>query len=200
LTASVDQAWLSLRDLRFRQSCNRPDQRADARGPLLVDLVSGRASGLPERLLVEAARYCRLTASMRPAEGAAVPEMRGVPVLVRGQRRDGVPFILRSRRIELLNLQARDREGFAVGKGTSRIFVAADVARWMSGIDLASAEVTRDWRGPLVTINERTNSQLLEVFERHFARGLLLFRDRDGNGVLSAEERSETECLASGVP
>ncbi len=202
VVATVEQVWLALRDLRFRRDCSRPSQRVDVRGPVVAELVGGRTTGLPGRIPLAATRYCRMAATLRAADATTAPggaELRGVPVLIHGRRTDGVPFVLRSRRIELLSLEAADREGFALKAGGTRLFMAVDLARWMRGLDLAVAEVSHDWRGAVILIDERSNSHLLETFEQRFASGLRLFLDRDGNGVLTPDERGEASALASGA-
>lgn len=203
--AQIEEIWISMKDVRLHEAstCRKGSQRVQVRGPITGELVSGRAVGLPDSAVVEAGRYCGLELTLRRAKGTTAgvpPKLRGASILVEGRRGDGVRFLVRSRLETTPWLGALPAQGFEVADGTARLFLAVDAARWMAGLDLAAAEVTDDGSTRVIRIDDKSNPELLAVFERNVAAGLSLFRDADGDGLLGADERAPEDVLASGGP
>jgi hypothetical protein len=70
--------------------------------------------------------------------------------------------------------------------GDDEVWILAfDVARWLEGIDLSSATPTPEGE---IRIDADTEPELLQRFDDNLRRSLDLFRDRDGDGALSAGE------------
>ena len=120
--------------------------------------------------------------------------MRGATVMVRGRRDDGARFVLRSRRRDLVQLVAPPK-GVKIAAGRSRLILAADLGRWMAGIDLAAVPPGRG-RDETIRIDDGSNREILRTFEQNLLAGLSLCRDEDDDGSLSPRERSLGSCFA----
>jgi hypothetical protein len=199
----VEAVWLSLKDLAFRDlaSC-RATPRAQIKGPVMAELVSGKVAGLPEHV-VAPAWSCGLDLTLRrtkPGAEGLPSELRGRSLLVLLRRGDGVPVIVRSRLDRTIALEAVEAEGFAPADGTPRLFLAVDAARWLRGLDLDGAESSGSGAGEVVRIDEKSNRDLLEAFEANVPAGLAVFRDEDGDGALGEREREDARRLAAPRP
>lgn len=199
----VEEAWVSFESLGFRdaESCDKAGT-PHVKGPVTVELVSGKATGMPERIKLSSPRHCGVDLALRRSRGkanTAPAALRGASVLIIAQRADGTRVIVRSRSSQRLWLPARAEQGFTAEDG-ARWVLGGDLARWMAGIDLATAEVEREGGKPVVRIDERHNRELLETFDETFASGLGLFDDADRDGALQESERSGDGHLASGDP
>jgi hypothetical protein len=181
----IDEAYLSLRDMRLREAgrCEEPGGSLVAAGPIVAELVSGRAAGIDEPFPVRAARYCRLEYTPQRAEGAsgaASADLRGHTVLIRGRRDDGVRLVIRSRKRDLVRLLARNPEGFSIVPGPQRLVLSVDLGRWLEGIDIASLVPGRGKDG-IIRIDDRSHRELLRVFEGNLLAGISLCRGDHGS-------------------
>jgi hypothetical protein len=197
----VEEAWVSFDGLGFRdaESCDQAGP-PHVRGPVTVELVSGKATGLPDGIALSSTRYCGVDLALRRSRGKAndaPAAFRGASVLIIAQRADGTRVIVRSRSTQRLWLAARTEQGFTAEEG-ARWILGADLARWMAGIDLATADSEREGGKPVIRIDERHNRELLETFDEAFKSGLGLFHDADRDGSLQESERSGGSHLASG--
>ena len=203
-TSRIDAIWISMKDLRFREEspCDKAIQTY-AQGPVTGELVGGAVSGLPESATTTVGRYCRFELTLRRsrAKSAGAPlDLRRASIQVLGQRADGVRFVIRTRLDIVLSLQAIDERGFAIVEGTNRLFLAVDAARWMAGIDFTVAEISHEGPNAVIRIDDKSNPDLLTVFQKNLPSGLSLFRDVDGDGVLSPSDRGAQGTIASGGP
>ncbi len=180
---AIDDAYVSLRDVRLREAsrCDEPGGSRVAAGPIVAELVSGRAAGVEEPLNVRPGRYCRLEYTRRRAEGtsAAGADLRGHAILVRGRRDDGVRFVIRSRTQNAVQLLARHPDGFSIVAGRQRLFLSVDLGRWLEGIDLTSLVPGRGKNG-IIRIDESSHRDLLRVFENNLSAGIALCRGDPG--------------------
>lgn len=196
----IEAIWITMQDLRFRKAsvCNRSAVPVAISGPITAELVRRRVTGAAEAKLV-VARYCAFELAFRKSRGkvdGAPAELRAASIVILGKRRDGVRFVLRCRLDTAPRLRAHDLEGFAVS-GSSRFILAADVGRWMTGLDLSAAVVDGDGGRQEIRIDDEANPELLAAFRRNLEAGLGLFGDADGDSVLDEGER--TQPLASGA-
>lgn len=201
----VREVWVSIERVRFRAAttCDDPNPRTDIEGPIVAELVSGLSMGLPGAIDLAAGRYCRLETTFRRSDtaGGGIPaELDGHSILVRGQRADGVPFVIASRRTDEARLRARDTQGFPIDMSTGRLFLAVDVAGWLAGIDLEASEIIDEGSGPIIRIDDASNADLLAAFEGNVASVMDLFRDDNSDGVLGVDERADGRSLATGGP
>lgn len=198
----IDDAYVSLRDVRLREAsrCAEPGGARAAEGPIIAELVSGRAAGIDGPLAVRPARYCRLEYTPRRAEGAsgaAPADLRGHTILVRGKRDDGVRFVIRSRKREVVQLLARNPEGFAIAAGRQRLILSVDLGRWLEGVDLTSLVPGRGKNG-IIRIDERSHRDLLRVFEGNLLAGLTLCRGDAGAPGASRQCSSASRLAGAG--
>lgn len=198
----VDEVWVSFKNLALRDSATcKEDGAAQVKGPVTAELVGGRAVGLPERVKLTAARYCGVALTLQKWRGkgdGVSPDLRGYSILIRARRDDGTRIVLRSRAAERIWLAAGSETGFAVADEGARWILAADLARWLGGLDFTSADVSQQGGTAVIKIDDRTNKDLLATFEQGLAAGLGLYHDADGDGALSDSERTGDARLASG--
>ncbi len=188
----IEEVYLSLRDVRLREAarCEEPGGSLVAAVPIVAELVSGRTAGIDEPFAVRPGRYCRLEYTPRRAEGgsgAAPVDLRGHTVLVGGRRDDGVRFVIRTRKREIVRLLARNPDGFSIAPGRQRLVLSVDLGRWLEGIDLASLVPDRGKNG-IIRIDERSHRELLRTFEGNLLAGISLCR---------ADGGSSRECTAT---
>ena len=193
---AIDEAYLSLGDVRLRERrhCDKAGGILLAAGPFLGDLVAGHTA--PGWFRLPAARFCRAEYASRRAPPGGPPGMRGYTVLVRGRRDDGARFVIRSRRRDVVQLVAPE-QGVRIAAGKGRLFLAADLGRWLADIDLAAVPPGRG-RDETIRIDDGTNQGVLRVFERNLLAGVSLCRDQDGDGTLGPSERSQAACFTHG--
>ena len=189
----VDEVSLSLRDVRLREAsgCEEPGGALVAAGPIVAELVSGRTAGIDEPFAVRPDRYCRLEYTPRRAEGAsgaAAADLRGHTVLVGGRRDDGVRFVIRTRKRDVVRLLARNPDGFSIAPGRQRLVLSVDLGRWLEGIDLAALVPGRGKNG-VIRIDERSHRELLRVFEGNLLAGISLCRGDRGSSRCSSAGR-----------
>lgn len=195
-STTVSDVWVSIDRIRLRDAATCDgDTEIDLRGPFAVN---ARLPGTPPELSdieVTATSYCRFELKWSAFDGDAsnVPsELVGASFLIKGNRGDGTPFVLRSERGDDLRLDARDSAGFTIDEATSGLFVGADLADLFRGIALAAADVSVD---DVIRIDRDNNRALLDAFEDNVDDFTALFADRDGDGELDPDERDETDAL-----
>ena len=160
----------------------------DLHGPFVADLTgAGIIGGAPSFPKVGDAfcelkvGYHRLEADDAPA-GAPV-EALDRSVFVTGQRADGTPFTIASRRDDEMELTAGPKGSFSLAKGLNRLFLAFELQSWISAVDLNSLGDK-----PIV-IDNSNNADRLLLFEKAVEQSARLFRDDDGDGVLDLNEQ-----------
>jgi hypothetical protein len=188
----IEAAWITFRDVRFRpsSSCSAIPPVA-VHGPVTADVVARRSTGLGEARL-RLARYCAFELAFRSSRGRvteAPSDLRGVTVVVYGRRADGLKFVVRCRLDSIPRFRAKDVGGFAITAET-RLILAADIGRWLRGIDLSTADLSGDGPRQEIRIDDRTNSELLSIFRSNVEPGLALFDDVDGDGAIGDSERT----------
>lgn len=118
-----------------------------------------------------------------PADEEAAPvELRGHVVVLAGELADGTPFVIQSDEPALVRLQAAGR-GFELSSNAADALIAFDFATWLADVDLASASV----EAGQVALSETSNTALLREVEARLAKGVALYRDSDGDGVIDGE-------------
>lgn len=187
----IDAVWLASQDAQVRpaSSCRRSSAKVVVPGPFTAELVRGAFRSDEAKLVTKS--YCAFELSLRRSSGrsaGAPSELRGASIVIRGRRADGVSFVLRSRLDSAVLLRANELDGFTIVRGTTWI-VGVDVNRWMSGVDLASAEISSDGSERKVRIDESANTEILAAFDANVAAGVGLFDDRNGDRVLDSEEK-----------
>jgi hypothetical protein len=194
----IEHAYLSVRDLRFRPAddCDQAGLATVVAGPILAELVERHITGFDGALSLPPTRYCGVDVRLHRADGGTgVPSLEDHTVVLRGRRADGVAFMIRSRRRDLIQLVARARNGFAV-PARRRLFLAVDLGRWMDGIDLANLVPGRGRKG-IIRIDERSHRELLRRFENNLAPGLSLCLDEDDDSIPSPRECSPERRLTA---
>jgi hypothetical protein len=197
----IDHVWMSFENVGFRDVATCDTARAaQVKGPITTELVGGRAIGMPEHVKL-GGPYCGLGLDLRRSRGKTdgVPaSLRGYSILLRARRTDGTRIVIRSKSERRVWMAARDDDGFSATGEVPRWFLAADLARWLTGLDLVTADIAHENGTPVIRIDDRNNRTLLADFEETIATGLGLYDDADRDGILQTSERSGRSWLAAG--
>lgn len=194
----IDAIWVSMTDIRFQptSACDAPSVPLVTSGPITADLTQRPTSDVSA--VLPSGRFCALDLSWRQSSGrtqGAPGVLRGASVVVQGRRPDGLRFVLRTRLRSSPRLRALELRGFSL-TGATHLILAADIAHWMSGLDLSTAETSGTDTRWEVRIDETTNSELLERFQQNLDGGLSLFGDANADRILDEAERAHP--LATG--
>jgi hypothetical protein len=193
---AIDEAWVVLARLRLRsaENCSRRDGSIDVPAPLAAELVQPLVLPDPPVLAVEATRYCRVELQLGLDEGGTLEgtpaDLDGRSVLVRGTRRDAVPFELASTRRDPFRLDAED-DPFALPEGESALLVSFAMNEWFDADALDAAEVSERDGEPFITIDDRENRALHDAFRDTLRASARLHRDIDGDGILDESDRAQ---------
>lgn len=187
----IDAIWVSMTELRLppTSDCDATSAPPMTLGPITADLTKPATSVMST--VLPSGRYCALDLTWRHARGRtqdAPGVLRGASIVVQGRRPDGLRFVLRTRLSSSPRLRAIEVRGFSIA-GVAHLILAADIARWMSGLDLSTAEVSGTDTRWEVRIDERTNTELLERFQENVEAGLSLYRDANADRILDEAER-----------
>lgn len=187
----IDAIWVSMTDLRLQSAseCDATSVPPITLGPITADLTKRATSDLSA--VLPPGRYCALDLTWRKSRGRtqdAPAVLRGASIVVQGRRADGMRFVLRTRVSSSPRLRAIELRGFSIA-GVTHLILAADIARWMSGLDLSTAEVSGTDTRWEVRIDETMNSELLERFQQNVDAGLSLFGDPNADRILDEAER-----------
>ena len=187
---TVAEATMQVERIRLRPASDCDgDAEIEIEGPFAVDLTQPTAIADLTDLELEAQGYCRLELRWHPDDDTDLAiELSG--------EADGTPFAVRSRRNDELRLESSDPDGFTIDEATSALFVAFDVAAWLDGVDIASADLDGDG---VAVIDDDSNDALLDVFEGNVTDAADLFDDDDGDGALDEDEHGDDDTLAEGT-
>jgi hypothetical protein len=180
--ATVKSAWFDLEriDVSAAGSCGT------GAAPAFVVPALGlgdHASGNHNSTAFEArdGSFCGLDvpfALVADASGAPAA-LLGRAFLVSGEVPDGTPFTIVSEAAPVVRLQAT-KGSFSLPESEPDLLLGFDFATWLSGLDFAGADRTAG----AILISKDSNPALLQSFDAALARGLHLYRDRDGDGAL----------------
>lgn len=191
----VQSAWLVLGNVSFVTQAECPS-KAPVEHPVpgigAGDHVAGQAP--QSELMLDSGRYCAVLLPIAPADSVKpdIPaELVGHSLWVRGRLPDGRAFELRSALDRALSLRAA--ENFELDAAHPDVVIGFDVGIWLEGIDTLQVEADADGS---ILADETHNPELLDRFESQVLKGVGLFRDRDGDGLMDASPT----LLARGTP
>ena len=195
---TVDAAWVVIGDIRFVRAavCDLPGEtEIDVPGPVVRDLAP---APFPIDFTIAGDDYCRVRVPIIRAQmslpAGAPPELLDASVVVLGRRADGRTMLVRSRR--MLEVDTRSRGApFSLREAEPAVLLSFDVARWLAGVDIDAAAVGGDGR---VVVDDSQNRAQLDAFEANVEAAVGLYRDRDLDSRLDADELFSP--LASGGP
>jgi hypothetical protein len=157
-------------------------------GPFLVDLLAGETRPPLPELTVPEGGMCGFDAVLAPARSGA--DVAGRSLLFTGERADGVRFILFADLRATLRVRAVDAEAWGTGEERALVW-GMRPRRWASPSELAAEQPSESTNGERTLVIDADRHPLLFASIRaRLAGQSALFRDRDRNGVLDAEERS----------
>lgn len=183
----IEELLVAVRRIRFTpgSACEEvEDEQVDLEGPFTADLAGDGVLGTTPVFTAAAGSFCRVRLEYHVAGDGQVPaDLAGASIFVRGTRADGVPFTVRSRVGDRVEIESDDG-GFTLPAGTHPLHLAFAVGGPVAALSLDSLGA-----GP-ITIDDDENADQLDRFEEEMVEAIRLFRDADGDGRLSIEERA----------
>lgn len=190
---SIDAVWIAVHDVRLRlASACKSDKARSITSAFTREVV--RHGPAPDSTPVDQGHYCGLELLLRRSSGKAAdapPDLRNASILIEGHRADGIRFLLRSHITPPMLLRASSLDGIAVTAPDTSWILGIDVARWFAGIDLQAAEASRHGREREIRIDDKSNRELLALFNANVGVGFALFDDANHDRNLDPEERSK---------
>jgi hypothetical protein len=185
--AALQRAVLVLGSVRWIP-CNESAPVVTQSGPFLVDLIAGETRPALPEFTVPVGGLCGFEAPLAPARASA--EFVGRSLLFSGVRADGVRFVLFANMRGTLRLRAGRDQSWGGGDDQSLLW-AMRPRRWAAARELEAAEtVDSDGQRTLVIDADR-HPLLWALIRARLAAQSRMFFDRDQDGVLDADERSE---------
>ena len=189
----IDEAWVSFGELAFL----RGDECALLDGydtPVPTLLVQDLAQPVELTVEVEDGTYCGVVVPLQritpELPDGAPPELADHSVVLKGRREDGTPFVLMHPERDELELLPIDGE-LPVG-GEDRLLLFFDVAFWMNGVDLESAEVGDDG---VIHIDGTTNVDLWSRFENvNLECSMEMFADANDDAMIDDGDPRVATC------
>jgi hypothetical protein len=122
----------------------------------------------------------------------APSELDDNSIVLSGKRADDATFVVRSRRNYDLDLRARG-DGFDLTGARGAMILAFDLATWLDGVELESAEANSNG---VIEIDQDHDRTRLDAFEGNVKQAMELFRDRDRDSKLDDDDLDDS--LAGG--
>jgi hypothetical protein len=195
----VDELWIVVEKFRLSQggACDTDEDVEDvaAEGPFVAEVLEGGIVGALPTADLTAGDYCRLRLDLHELREDEVPagapaDLAGYAVLVRGERADGVPFVVRSKQGVEFKLDAKSGS-FEVADGLP-FLLGLELGSLIGSLELATLD------GPSIVVDPETNPDQLKAFRDALRESVRLFEDQDRDGALSDTESAESEELAVG--
>ena len=179
----LDRGWLSLGELAFEPASTCGVDSVAVRSSLAALSLTGGAAFEAEAVLEEG-DYCALQLERAPWTADTPEALSGQTLALDAHAADGTLVYVRSARLGSLRIAG---EAFRLSPSEGALVVFVDESQLFDGLNLTDA--TREPDGS-VLISDEHNAVLLDRIEAALPLALFLFRDRDGDGRLSADERA----------
>lgn len=180
----LDQGWLALDELAFEPAAACGVESVVVRSaPVALSLTDGAA--FEADAVLEEGDYCALQLERAAWAADSPPTLSGLTMALDARAPDGTLVYIRSARVGSVRIAG---DAFRLSRSEGALVLFVDESQLFDGTLLADA--TREPDGS-VLISEESNAVLLDRIEAALPRALFLFRDRDGDGRLSADERAE---------
>lgn len=192
--AVLHEAWFAFGEVTFlgpSQCANLGD--IDIVGPTMLAVDLARED-TPLEFELRAKHYCGLAVPLNlhseNLRGHAPAELADHSIVLLGERADGTAFELMHSEQDTLELAAEGGQ-FAIERDGPRLLLSFDVAQWMDGIDLDSAELGDDG---VIHIDVENNRPLVDRFEANLECALQLYADDDGDDEVGATDTLLARC------
>jgi hypothetical protein len=182
----VDQAWISFGAIALVPAGGCPGATGAIPGaPLGAGDHSEPGAASFAITLRDTATFCSLVAPIVPAPGplpsGAPPELAGRALVVLAHLADGTPVRIVSAWDGDVIVRDAGGADFSLTALSPGLLVGLDVARWLSGVDLAAA--VREGDGSIV-LDDTRNTALRDAIDMRIPEGVELYRDEGADGVL----------------
>jgi len=193
---AVEEVWVAVEKISL-QACEHPDDdgKSTFDGPIIVNLLADDPP-MGDAVTIAPGRYCKLGLALHEIQADELPpgapsDLAEVSLLMRGHRADGVAFVVRSREPISLKLNATKAGGFTLF-GDNPLIIAFDLGAMEASLDLGSVDASP------VLVDADHEAKRLKALEKVTKKTAALFRDTNGDGVLSADEVGDEGALAEG--
>jgi hypothetical protein len=195
----IEHAWVAFGEIRFLSGdeCKLLESFPHEKPTqLAADLA---APNVRWALDVREGDYCGAVATL---ENSTAKLPQGAPeqladhsIVLTGHLADGTAFTLAYPQADELELQAiSTKKPIEVSTDGPLHLLAFDVAEWLAGVDLASAQRATDGS---ILIDEQHNLSKLEQFEQNLDCSLSLYADTNDDGVLDDADPLLARCPKS---
>jgi hypothetical protein len=193
----IDEVWIAVRDFKLRDgNCNGREavEPLDFVGPVVAEIVDVGVVGPAPEFGVATGEYCRLRVRLHPLEAAELPEgapaaLAGNAVLVSGRRADGVPFTIATQKKFDFRLDATG-SSFSV-EGDEPFIIGFELATIIAAMELDTYD------DAYIVIDDESDPQGVQRFNRALRQSAQLFRDDDDDGALSPSESAPGRAVAA---
>lgn len=181
----VDQAWISFGAVALVPEGGCPDTTGALEGSVLGAGDHSEPGALSFEIeLASTASFCGLVAPFVPSDAlpaGAPPELAGRALVLVGHLADDTPVRIVSAFEGDVTVSDAGGAPFALETDSYGLLVGLDMARWVSGVDLAGA--VREADGSIV-LDDTRNTALRDALDARVPEGVELYRDEDADGVL----------------
>jgi hypothetical protein len=195
--ARIDSAWIVLSQFRFQsKSACGEEGPFDATEPVVIDLLASEPTYELPMFTKKAGDYCKLDIGFSNVPAEELPEsapagLADQSVYVTGARSDGVEFRIEAEFDTLFHLNGA-LQSFKLEQGSNHLIVGFALDAWLNEPKLDAVR----GEDPII-INATTRPEMLADFEAAVGRSTRLFRDRNENRRLDADEQGEV--MAAGA-
>jgi hypothetical protein len=186
---AVERAVLVLGSVRWLP-CDDSEPVITQSGPFVVDLIAGTTRPALPAFEGPAGGVCGFDAPLAPARDSA--ELLGRSLLFSGTRADGVRFILFANLRATLRVRA-PRGTVWGGPSDQKLLWAMRPRRWAAAQELDNEATSNGDGARTLVIDADRHPLLFALIRARLAAQSALFFDRDHDGVLGAEDRSQGE-------
>lgn len=179
---AVSEGWMAVEDVAFE-----PSERCGAEGVVVrgapAALALGGGRSLETDPVLEEGEYCALRFERVAWTSDEPAALSGATLALDAALSDGTTVRIRSTRAGAVRLSG---EPFRMSEDAGGLLVFADESLLFNGVSFTDAR--REPDGSII-LDEATNTDLLDRVEAQLAGALFLYRDEDGDGLLSEPER-----------
>jgi hypothetical protein len=195
--ARIDTAWIVLSQFRFQSESDCGEETPyDVSEPVVIDLLADEPTYESPIFTKPVGDYCKLDVGFASVAAGKLPEsapaaLADRSVLVEGARSDGVEFQIEADFDGLFHLNGA-LQSFKLAPDSRHLIVGFALDEWLNEPKLNAVADEE----PII-INAQTHPQILADFKASVGRSARLFRDRNDNRQLDANEKGEA--MASGA-
>lgn len=182
---TTDQGWLSVANVALvpGETCAAGDEGTVVRHDAGALALAG-AQSLETEAVLDEGDYCAFHFDRVASTSADPSALEGYTLAIDAHRPDGTMVRIRSSQTGTLDLVASTP--FPMSPDAGGLIVFIDESLLFNGVSFDAADHEPDGS---ILVSAEKNSAILDRIETQLPHAVALYRDADGNGALSMEER-----------